>query len=86
MSARGKGDLLEERVLTAALAWRAHWVSPCRLDPVRLWRRLAGGFAWPWWPQPGSSSPWVEAILSQETGSFAARSLHLRVSDQGFLP
>jgi hypothetical protein len=82
MSARGKGELLEERVRTAALAWGAHGVSPRRPDPGRRWRRLAGGFALPWWPQPWPPTPWGEAILSQETGSFTARSLQLRVSDQ----
>jgi hypothetical protein len=81
MSARGKGDILEDRVVTAALA--AHGISPWRLESVRLWRQLAAGLALPWWPQPGSPTPWVDAILSQETGSFTARSLHLMLSHEG---
>jgi hypothetical protein len=83
MSARGKGELLEESVRTAVLAWQAHGVSPWRHDPVRRWRQFAGGFALPWWPQPWPPTPWGEAILSQETGSFTARSLHLMLSREG---
>jgi hypothetical protein len=86
MSACGKGEPLEAGALTAAPAWRACGISPWRHDPVRLWRRLAGARAWPSWPQPGSPTPWVEAILSQETGSFTARALHLGLSDEGLFP
>jgi hypothetical protein len=82
MSARGKGGILETRRLTAAPVWRTHGVWSWRSDPVRPWRRLAGGLALPWWPPPGSSSPWIEAILGQETGSFTARALHLRVNGE----
>jgi hypothetical protein len=56
--------------------------APWRHDPAPVWWRLASGLALPWWPQP--RPPWAEAILSQETGSFTARALHLRVSDETF--
>jgi hypothetical protein len=50
-----------------------------------LWRLVTAGPTLRWLPHHGSPSPWGEAIYSQETGSFTARCLHLRVRAQDFL-
>jgi hypothetical protein len=50
-----------------------------------LWRLVAAGPTLRWLPHHGSPSVWGQAIHSQETGSFTARCLHLRVRAQGFL-
>jgi hypothetical protein len=56
---------------------------PSPRDRIARWRRAGRRRVRAWRAEP-SPGRWSEAILSQETGSFAARALHLRVSDQGF--
>jgi hypothetical protein len=62
---------------------RRHLVCPWRPDVVGLSRRLAVALARPWCPHSRPTSGGVRATFSQETGSFAARSLQRHATGGG---